>query len=71
MAKITISIEDIDGGKVRIVSTPSFETVAKMINSGESVSDAHGYALAMLRRAREISKEKGPIKILIPRLGRN
>lgn len=71
MAKVIITIEDIDGGNVRIVGNPTFETMAKMINSGESMSDAHGYALAMMNHVRKIGKEKGPTKLWIPKLGRS
>lgn len=71
MAKVILTIEDNPDRKtVKIVSNPTFETMAKMIQSGESMSDAHGYALAMIRTAREIGKEKGPTKIWLPRQGR-
>lgn len=61
MAKISITVEDLDGGKVKIESNPTFETVAKMINSGgEDVTAAHGYAMAMINRAREVSKSNAP-----------
>lgn len=68
--RIVITIEDIPGGKVRVDSTPKFSEMARMIVSGESMSDAHGYALAAMRAIREASKEAGPVKILLPRIGR-
>ncbi len=69
-AQITIVIRDLGQGKVEIKSDPTFETMAKMINSGEEATPAHGYALAMVRRAREISQSNKPVDILIPRIGR-
>lgn len=69
MAKITITIEDIPGGKVKVVSTPSFETMAKMIQSGEDMSDAHGYALKCINTIREVSKSANPSNIIqIPKV---
>lgn len=71
MAKITITIEDKDNGKVTVVSNPTFEQMAQMSNSGaEELKSSHGYALLALRAIREESKKQGPIKMLIPRLGR-
>lgn len=66
MASISITIEDMPGGKVRIVAHPSFEEMARMINSGEKATSAHGYALRMLREARNISKGKHNMKVLLP-----
>lgn len=61
MAKITITIEDTATGGVKIVSNPTFETIAKMINSGgEDVTSAHGYAVAMINAARRESKSNEP-----------
>jgi len=61
MARITITVEDAADGKVKIEANPTFETVAKMINSGgEDVTAAHGYAMAMINRAREVSKSNAP-----------
>lgn len=70
MAKITITIEDKLDGNVKIVCTPTFETIAMMINSGEKTTAAHGYAMAMVHAARDVSKAN-KIPILIPRLGRD
>jgi len=70
MAKITITIEDGVDSTVKIVSNPNFETMMKMVNSGETLTSAHGYAFMMLRAAREESKRRGPTKILVPKLGR-
>lgn len=70
MARITITVEDLAEGKVSIKSDPTFETMAKMVNAGHEISSAHGYALRMLREARALSKEIGPLKILLPGLGK-
>lgn len=70
MAKIVITIEDKENGKVKIVSDPPFGTLAQMIQAGFETTSAQGYALRMHRAALEMSKEQGPSKILIPRIGR-
>lgn len=70
MAKITISIEDSPVGGVKVVSTPSFEQMAQMINAGDPGTSAHGYALLALRAIREESKKNQPASILIPRIGK-
>lgn len=69
MAKIVITVTDEADGSVKIVSDPTFETVAKMINSGEETTSAHGYAMAMVNRARTESKAADPnTKIWLPRV---
>lgn len=70
MAKCEISIEDIPGGGVRIVATPSFAVVAQMVNSGgHGLTSAHSYHMHLLRRALEFEKvPTSQSKILIPRL---
>lgn len=69
-ARILIVLEDNEKGGVTIVANPSFEQMAQMINSGERGTSAHGYAMRMMNEARRMSKEAGPSKILIPRVGR-
>lgn len=69
MANITIKIEDIDGGKVRITSTPNFETMVKMEISGEKLTGAHGYAFSTLNHLWKLSKQKGPTILEIPKIG--
>lgn len=66
MAKITITIEDKPEGKVGIKSEPNFETMMKMDISGEKITCAHGYAFALLNKAREISKSNNPLIRRIP-----
>ena len=71
MAKITITVEDLADGGVKIVSDPNFETMLKMDNSGNDLTSAHGYALAMLNRARTVSKEVSPTNLIkIPSIRR-
>lgn len=69
MARINITVEDIGNNKVRITSEPNFETMMKMNLSGEALTSAHGYALAMLNIAREESKKNAPHRILVPKVG--
>lgn len=69
MAEITIVVKDIEGGKVSIRATPSFEMIMKMDISGNKLTPAHGYAVALLNKAREISKSNDPRQIIqVPRL---
>lgn len=71
MAKIVISIEDSDNGKVRVVSDPSFEKMAMMDNSGHGMTAAHGYALACINVIRTISKRSEDANVVsIPRIGK-
>ena len=70
MAKIEITIEDLPNNRVAIKSEPNFETMMKMMVSGNQLSSAHGYALCALNAIRRESKKQGPTKILVPRLGR-
>jgi hypothetical protein len=69
MAKVTFTIEDIEGGKVRIEATPNFQTIAMMAKSGHELTAAHGYALRMIRAVNEAAKESGSMKIILPREG--
>lgn len=72
MAKIIIEVEDQSDGNVSVKATPNFETMAKMDLSGDRLTPAHGYALAMLNRVREVSKANAPTNLIhIPRLGRS
>ena len=71
MARVTITIEDSPDGKVKIVSDPSFDTIAKMEISGHSLSAAHGYALVCINAVRKVSKEMAnELKVFLPRIGR-
>jgi hypothetical protein len=71
MAKVTISIEDLPNGKVRAVSTPSFEQLIKGEIAGSDLTSAQGYALKAMNAIREVSKSNEPTnKILIPKIGR-
>lgn len=69
MARVTITIEDLPGNKVKVEANPNFETMMKMIDAGHDMTSAHGLALAMVNRAREESKKRGPQKIWVPRVG--
>ncbi len=71
MAKITIEIEDTPDGKVKVRSTPNFETMCAMDMSGNTLTAAHGYAFLALNAIRHVSKSNEPQnKILIPKIGR-
>lgn len=68
--EVTFTISDNANGTVKIVSSPSFETMISMIESGHEMTSAQGYALLALRTIKEESKRKEPTKILVPKLGR-
>lgn len=69
MAKVTITIEDLPTGGVKVVSDPNFETIMKLHISGHALTAAHGYALAALNEIRAKGKEPGnQLKVLIPRV---
>lgn len=69
MAKVTITIEDIEGGKVKVKSDPTFETFMKKQVSGERLTSADGYAMSALNHIRAKSKEQqGIIKVGVPRI---
>lgn len=67
MAKVTITIEDLPNGKVRTVSSPNFETMAKMAKA-EALTSAHGYAITGLRAIHAASREQGNLIVKIPKL---
>lgn len=69
MAKIVITIEDMPNGNVSIKSNPTFEDIAKKDLSGETLTNADGYAIAMLNRARQIGKSKESTNLVqIPKI---
>lgn len=72
--KVTITIEMTATGNVRVVSVPSFETMAKMELSGEGCSSANAYALAAINRIQELSREADRnntgLIYTLPRIGR-
>jgi hypothetical protein len=68
MSKVIIEIEDLPNDKVKITSTPNFETMMKMDISGEGLSGCHGYAFSLLNHARKLAQQSSPIIREIPRL---
>jgi hypothetical protein len=66
MAKIVLTIEDRIDGNVKIVSDPTFETMAMKLESGGNISAGEAYALFVLRKIRETSKAQGKIQHKIP-----
>lgn len=70
MAKITITVEDMPNGTVKIVADPTVETMIAMEMSGQKMTAAHGYAVKALNEVRKSAQEQGSIlKVPIPRLG--
>lgn len=71
MARIVFIIEDDPKtGNVRCTSVPTFETMAKKMESGAEPSAAETYALLALRTIRDTSKElhRKDKRIIIPHL---
>lgn len=58
MAIITITIEDSQDGKVKTTFEPSIEIISKMINSGNDITSAHGYALVAANAIIKSSKDE-------------
>lgn len=72
MAKITITIEDFPGDKVKVVSDPSFENMVKIAHNGSRLTAAHGYAFLALNAIREESKKREPkLNIILPKQFKN
>lgn len=68
---ITITIKNLPSGQVEIKSSPSFERMAQMVESGHDLTSAHGYAMACLNVIREIGKQKDQSTLVkIPRISR-
>jgi hypothetical protein len=71
MPKVTLTIEDLPDGKVRVVSDPTFEQMAMLEASGHPLTSAHGYALRAINSIRDASREQGNrLGIWIPKVGR-
>lgn len=68
MAKITITIEDEPGNRVKVVTEPSNETLLMKIASHGpgSLTSAEAYCLFVSRQLREESKRQGSTAIMIP-----
>lgn len=67
MAQVTITIEDLPNGGVKVVATPNLETMFKMLDSGNDLTASHGYAFTALNAIKKASNEKDPLKIIVPR----
>lgn len=71
MAKITITIEDMEGGSVRMASDPPYGDMAERAINGHGTTSAEGYAMNMLRifwsEQKERQKEK-KLAVGLPKL---
>lgn len=63
--KITLTLQDKPDGGVEVISNPSFETMAQMINSGHDISSAQAYALTAINAIKKASKNQDPASNLI------
>lgn len=69
MAKVSITIEDKDNGKVSVICTPQMSELIGLEISGQGTTSAQGYAIAALNAIRKISKEnQSKIMVGIPQL---
>ena len=59
MAKVTITLEDLPGGKVEVVSTPSIDQIMSRGKSGHVISMAEDYALNVLNEVMGLAKKRG------------
>lgn len=69
MARVTITIEDLPNGKVKIVADPSFEILTKITVNFSDLTSAQGYAIFALNQIRMASKA-GNINISVPKARR-
>lgn len=71
MSKVVITLEDIGDNKVKVVCEPTFETMAFMVNSGNQLTAAQGYALAAINAIRKAAREQSnKLPFFIPRIGK-
>lgn len=69
--KITITIEDMPDGTVKVVSNPTADHMIIDVTEHRSTA-AQGYALGMLNRAREMSRDiSSNLIVKVPRVGRH
>lgn len=74
MAKVTIVIEDIEGGKVRCVSTPMAKEMIQLTQHDAGLTNAQAYALSAMRHiitiaGRPHESQKKAVKLWTPRGG--
>jgi hypothetical protein len=62
MAEITITIKDNPDGSVSIKSDPNYAVMLKIEYNrlSEKLTPAHGYAIALINKALEISRQNNP-----------
>lgn len=65
MAKIVITIEDKENGKVKCVSNPSFEEMIKLHAAKKGLKASHGYALCAINAIRNASKLGAPFQAIV------
>lgn len=70
MSKVTMTIEDLPGGGVKIVCEPSFEQMMMKGNQAGNFTSAEGYAIFALNQLRAESKKQSPTRLIIPKLAR-
>lgn len=73
MAKIQIILEDSPSGMVKVTSNPNYETMLKMVTSGEELTPAHHYAqvaiLALRTRSKDIKRMANSGILMPTRIG--
>jgi hypothetical protein len=73
VAKVVITIEDVEGDHVKVTATPNFEQMCKLDLTGQSMTSAHGFALFALNQITKKSRELRALRnhrIDIPRVQR-
>lgn len=71
MAKVTITIEDMPNGKVKVECKPKVEQMLGLLDNGTGLTAAEGYAFSALRKLLKDSDEndKEYKGIVVPRFG--
>jgi len=68
MATVTITIHDLEDGKVAVEARPNFAEMMGLMDNGSGLSSGQAYALCALNAIRRESKSRDPHRILIPRI---
>jgi hypothetical protein len=66
MARVTITIEDLLHGVMRVTASPSAESLIKALKGGHKLSKAEKTAFTCLDIIWRMSKMDGPDKITLP-----
>lgn len=67
MPKVTITLEDIHGGAVKVTVEPNMKSLIEKIHSGRDISPAEGYAFRAVRSVHQDSRSQAKkLGLVIP-----